>query len=92
MLARSGVVTKLRRGLYGLSDGKAPAQVCAKATDADNDQADCDMGDCDTARAPVVTPEERPSPHSVEQIERAIAAAWTDFEAMNDPHDQRAWA
>ncbi|MBF9057720.1 hypothetical protein HKCCSP123_00855 [Rhodobacterales bacterium HKCCSP123] len=86
-LAKAGVVTKLRRGLYGLTDSPAAQVDCDTVPNADADKADCDTG-----RAPLVTQEPRPSAYTLEHIERAIAAAWEDFEAMNDPMDPRAWA
>lgn len=77
-LVKAGFVTKLGRGVYAL--------------------ADCDTGDCDKHVEPVVTPETAAPvvthPPCLDDcdIRSAVAATWADFEAMNDPHDPRAWA
>lgn len=91
-LAKAGVVTKLRRGLYGLSGGEVAQEECDSGPRAGDRMADCDTRDGEARRPPVVTPKALPAPHTAKPIERAIAAAWSDFEALNNPLDHRAWA
>jgi hypothetical protein len=44
---------------------------------------DCDSGHCDNAPEPAVVTDE--------DWNAALAAIWQDFEAQDDPHDERAW-
>ena len=78
-LAKSGVVTKLRRGIYALAD-------------CDNGQ--CENSDCDNPAALIVTPEivtpinERGDC----DILSNVAAAFADYAALDDPRNPEVWA
>lgn len=81
-LAEAGIVTKHRRGLYGIG------------CDLGCDTAGCDSHgtstDCDSAPRQAV-------PRHVDRLSEqrwaaALASVWADFEAQNDPLDERAWA
>lgn len=54
--AKAGVVTKLRRGLYGVTESAVAQVECDTVSKARDDKADCDTG-----RAPLVTQEPRPN-------------------------------
>lgn len=90
-MARAGIVTKLQRGLYGLTSGEAPEANCDAARVVSEGGADCDSRTGDTADRSALPSKLRPTPYHWEQIECAITAAWTDFEAMNYPFDPLAW-
>lgn len=86
-LADRGVVTKLRRGLYGLG--------C--------DSGHCDTTTSGSALkaakpcAPIVTRKPWAGPpaarvYTEAVLANAVAGAWAHFEAMDDPMRQEAWA
>jgi hypothetical protein len=76
-LAEAGVVTRLRRGLYGLSD---------------NPQCDTTSDGSPVSGAKPWPGPPPPCIPTEAQIDAAIAGAWAHFEAMNDPLRLEAWA
>jgi DNA-binding transcriptional ArsR family regulator len=84
-LAKSGAVTKLARGLYAVGG-------CDEALIEASDEAQEVHGlrDAELSRL-------RPSSQQLVQRQptkddlRIVALAWANFNAMNDPHDPRAW-
>lgn len=75
-MAKAGAVTITKRGSYGLPLG------CDSSEAEDND---------DRRLAARI---KRDRPDIAEAVERGegMAALWADFEAMDDPYDERAWA
>lgn len=121
-MAKSGVVTKVKRGVYGLPAivtevaaegwhnfapqeakncdmpiGTADCDTDSKQSHCDNPVVtdDCDTGGCDKPTAPksgatIVTPWPGQA-FSENAIRIGVAAAFADFNAMNDPHSPEAW-
>lgn len=101
-LAEAGVVTRLRRGLYAIDVGpiaepsvvtsNGPVAATRSVLETQSGTVETTVSACKAAENQRGgTPTER-SRNTNERINRAVAGAWAHFHAMNDIHDQDAWA
>jgi len=82
-LADAGAVTKLRRGLYSIGCDT----VCCDTPPPPMGRR---AGD-ETAEAPAIPPRQQAIVTRAAWA-AALSRVRADFEAMNNPHDERAWA